>query len=265
MSRNLKEVGSQSYVSTENFHNSFLSYTVTRGGPPNFEVRGTLSRVRGANSTNCPAGRVLRENGKKLYPEANPGVLSYLVGVYDSHTGLKGYISPDAGVFATYNGQQPLYIPDVPKYLSANADFNSVYNNTPTLFSQPVNTDGTVIATGQVYSSGRTELSIIDGIPGPSGRPNIARLDVSKGQLFVLYMTKDVTLDCGNISRGAHVYLVVYGQPGGPYTLSFANNANLAIRTAGPLEVATSKYYTLHFICDDLNLMYEVGRSAELS
>jgi len=259
MSRQVKEVGSQSYVSTEKFHNYFLSYTVTKGGPPNFKVTGTLTRVAGANSTTCPAGRVLRENGKKLYPEANPGVLSYMVGVYDSQSGLKGFISPDAGVFATYNGQQPLYIPDVPKNLSGNAQFNDVYNFTPTLFSQPVNTDGTVVATGQVRSSTVTTLSIIDGTP------NVARLDVSKGHLFVLNLTKNVTLDCGNLSSGAHVYLVVYAAVGGPHTLSFARSADLIIRNTGNLSAVSTNWYTLHFICENDTTMYEVGRTAALS
>jgi hypothetical protein len=60
----------------------------------------------------CPAGRVLRENGRKLFPDANPDVTQYLVGVYDSQSLLSGFINPNDSVFAVYNTDRPNFIPD---------------------------------------------------------------------------------------------------------------------------------------------------------
>jgi hypothetical protein len=116
MDRRLKEVGALSYISTDAFDDNFWTYTVTNGPAPQFERRGTLVVVAGATPTNCPAGTVLRENGKKLYPGVHVGVKTYMVGVYCYHDKSKekftGFINPNDPMFAPYNSDRPHFQPD---------------------------------------------------------------------------------------------------------------------------------------------------------
>lgn len=70
------------------------------------------------SSYNAP-GIVLRETGRKLYKDANPGVDRYMVGVFivdqdgNNVSGDLGqmYIDPNCSVFAAFNGDRPTYIP----------------------------------------------------------------------------------------------------------------------------------------------------------
>ena len=57
----------------------------------------------------------------------------------------------------------------------------------------------------------------------------------------------------------------MYAAVGGPHTLSFARGANLTIINAGNLSAVSTNWYTLHFICENDTIMYEVGRTAALS
>jgi microcystin-dependent protein len=98
------------YITTATFNTYFFSYTTSIN--LSLETVGTLSSVTGASAGNCPMGRVLRENGRKLYPGANPGVTTYLVGVYDAQTMLSGFIDPNAKVFQIYNTDKPTYLTD---------------------------------------------------------------------------------------------------------------------------------------------------------
>lgn len=76
----------------------------------NYVMQGTLTAVSGATAANCPKGRVLRENGRKLYPSANPGVTTYLVGVFDDKTFLNGFIDPNSPLFVPFNTDKPVYL-----------------------------------------------------------------------------------------------------------------------------------------------------------
>jgi hypothetical protein len=63
------------------------------------------------NDALCPKGRILRENGRKLFPGANPGITQYYVGVYDSVSPfLSGFIDPNAPTFAIFNTDKANYI-----------------------------------------------------------------------------------------------------------------------------------------------------------
>ena len=42
-----------------------------------------LLPVLGATAGTCPAGRILKETGRKLFPGVNRGVISPMVAVYD--------------------------------------------------------------------------------------------------------------------------------------------------------------------------------------
>jgi hypothetical protein len=101
----------RSYLSVASFETAFFTYTVAMN-TTTYVNTGTLTTVSGATAANCPKGRVLRENGKKLFPDANPGITNYMVGVYDSITGFSGFIDPNGPVFTMYNSDKPTYLAD---------------------------------------------------------------------------------------------------------------------------------------------------------
>jgi hypothetical protein len=127
----------RSYVSTGPFNSAIYTYT-TALNPTTFRQEGRLALVTASpigvalSATNCPAGRVLRENGRKLYPGVNPGLLSgdtfqgtanfqgateaanhFWVGVFDAVTGVKGFINPNASTFTVYNSDKSLEVVDI--------------------------------------------------------------------------------------------------------------------------------------------------------
>lgn len=98
----------RSFLSTAPFASYFFSYSNTGSTSiPNWQLVQITY-----DDTKCPGGRVLRENGRKLYPGANANVTKYYVGVFDSKTFLNGFIDPNAKVFTDYNNDRPVYVDD---------------------------------------------------------------------------------------------------------------------------------------------------------
>jgi hypothetical protein len=96
------------YITTSAFNNDLLTYNVTRSVTG--VTSGTLTPVTGGTAANCPANRILRENGRRLYKDVNAGVNTLLVGVYDSNSGLSGVIDPNSPRFAMYNGDKSVFL-----------------------------------------------------------------------------------------------------------------------------------------------------------
>jgi len=102
------------HISTAPFNTAFYEYTLTpANGLTTMTASGSLALLSGLDSTNCPAGRILREVGRKLYPGADPGLqpgeTNYVSGynhiwtkVYDVVTGFSGYIDTNSAIFAPY-------------------------------------------------------------------------------------------------------------------------------------------------------------------
>jgi hypothetical protein len=127
--------------------------------PTTFETRGTLAaNVTGATAATCPANRILRENGRKLYPDANPQISTYMVGVYDANSGLTGYIDPNSPKFAVYNSDKPVYLSD-----GVNP------NGGLTDQGQPVYTRGTITAGGDITSTAGNITATAGNITATTG------------------------------------------------------------------------------------------------
>ena len=119
----------RSFIATQVFNDFFYSYNNGQWG----NNPGT--------SEQCPAGRILRENGRKLYPKANPNVDQFYVGVYDSVTFLSGFIDPNDAVFALFNDNKPTYVDDS----SVDEAVRSLTGKTVPDAGAPVFTNGNVI------------------------------------------------------------------------------------------------------------------------
>jgi hypothetical protein len=103
-----KDTSRRQYIASAAFNTYFFSYTAAKDVYGN--VTGTIATVTGATSVNCPAARILRETGRKLYPGVNPGVTVYMVGVYDDQSLLTGFIDPNAPVFAVFSTDRPNFL-----------------------------------------------------------------------------------------------------------------------------------------------------------
>jgi len=147
-----------SYISTAPFDQYFYTYT-TRVDTTNKKTIASLTLVSEATCEKCPAGRILRENGRKLYPGVNPEVPYYMVGVYDSVTFLSGYIYPNTNIFAVYNSDRPTYLEDDGPIPSVIPDYQATPNYGPAVLTSGniMSSDGFVgvqstIATGATYA-----------------------------------------------------------------------------------------------------------------
>jgi hypothetical protein len=166
-----------------------------------------------------------------------------MVGVFDILNNLSGFINPNDPVFAPFNGDRPNYLKD-----SVNSQAKNL--GAPTLTQGNVICSGDVISSGQVRSQEFTVLETVDGVP------NTSALDVSVGQVFMIYTTKNVTIVPSNMAVGAHVYLIITG--GGAHTVTFGTG----MFGLGPLVVEDGRAYTIHFICNSPLHMFELGRTA---
>jgi hypothetical protein len=103
----------RSYISTGTFHTDIFRYTTSVNA--SLQTVGTLtslSSVGTGTAANCPINRVVRENGRRLFPDANPGVSGLLVGVYDAISGLSGFIDPNSSKFALFSSDRANYLAD---------------------------------------------------------------------------------------------------------------------------------------------------------
>jgi hypothetical protein len=146
----------RTYVAVSSFNNELYSYT-TSMSPTTFVTTGSLGATTGATAANSPRGHFLRETGARLYPGANPGISTLMVGVYDADSGLRGYIDPNAPIFAVFNSDKPVEMVD-------GGD-----NNTDTAHKgAPVYTSGDVIAGGNISIGGtiKTTSAVADSPVG---------------------------------------------------------------------------------------------------
>lgn len=103
----------RSYISTGTFHTDIFRYTTSVNA--SLQTVGTLtslSSVGTGTAANCPINRVVRENGRRLFPDANPGVSGLLVGVYDAISGLSGFIDPNSSKFVLMSSDRANYLAD---------------------------------------------------------------------------------------------------------------------------------------------------------
>jgi hypothetical protein len=100
----------RSYISAAAFNTAIFTYTPEVQDGTGNVTPGSLAALSGGNSGNCPARRVLRETGKKLYPGVHSGVFTYMVSVYDNNNMWHGYIDPNSALFAVYNSDKPNFL-----------------------------------------------------------------------------------------------------------------------------------------------------------
>ena len=256
------------YISTETFNNDFFTYTVTTDA--NGLQTGTFTQVADATTVNCPAGRVLRDNGKRLHPGAHPNVTYAMIGVFDPQTFLSGYINPNSPIFAMFNSDKA-YFADTDltaaagfgRGLDSNLSSNGLLNEGLAVF-----TNGNVIAGKQVYSDKR--FSTTGAATATVGLPTASTINVAAGQLFYFVNPQaDMVVNAINCSTiGTHAYVFLSNATFGS-SINFGTGFRpTALVSTGLMNNISSlgpnRVNTIHFMGDGFG-MTEVGRTLNIS
>lgn len=175
----------RSYVTTSAFNGSIYTYQQALN-PTTLRNEGRLVAITASPTgttlsvSNCPAGRVLRENGRKLYPGVNPGLAvgdtyqgatvgttttnHFWVGVFDAITGVKGFINPNSSLFTVFNSDKSLEFVDQDETAAGLVSRTTFATGTATL------TAGTVTVTSNAITSNSKIFltrATVSGVPGP--------------------------------------------------------------------------------------------------
>jgi hypothetical protein len=142
-SRGFQDTSRRAYITASIFNENIFNYTVRTGYSG--RTHGTLSRIPTLTATTCPAGRVLRETGKKLYPNVNPGITTLMVAVYDDVNCITGYIDPNSPMFAVYSTDISYFSPQGVDPVTGIVD-----NGPPVYTNGPIHTLNGYIAGGFV-------------------------------------------------------------------------------------------------------------------
>jgi hypothetical protein len=254
------------YIATESFVNDFYTYTTSTDA--NGLTTGSLTQVSGATAATCPAGRVLRDNGKRLYPSAHPNITYPMIGVFDPQTFLAGFINPNSPIFAMFNSDKPYFTDNLGD--GKNAGFDQNLSSTGLVNEgNAVFTNGNVISGKQVYSDKR--FSTTGAAVATTGFPSASTINVAAGQLFyVVNPTADLVINAINCSTiGTHAYITLsnatlgssinFGTGFRPTAILSSGAVMNNISSLGPLRVNT-----IHFMGDGFG-MTEVSRTLNIS
>ena len=264
----------RSYISTSAFNGIIYSYTTTLN-TSNFKQEGRLAALTtlpsGATitATNCPAGRILRETGRKLFPGANPGLAvgdSYqgtVVGtsvtnhmwvlVFDSVTGLRGFIDPNASQFAVYNSDRnPAFV-----------DVAETAGGPPTRLGQSVYSAGNVTSGGGLL--GYTSTGTLAAVTQQTNKGTAVTLNTPTGQITMnnapLNAATNVSFTFTNsfISSANDVVLLSLAT-----TTGLGNYSLVAVPTAGSATV-TVRNTTAGNLTDAIVIQFVILKGVNLT
>ena len=277
------------YISTAPYGDNIFTYTtsvnssfVTIGQIQSLLNLGTVTAGVGGTA---PAGRILRTNGRKLFPGANPcssiittgggtvsvtQIRSQMVGVIDVVSGLSGFIDPNDSLFAIYNVDKAIDYPN-----DGGTPGNAAHKG-PSLYTAgnvsaaggvgvgPVASvaaqvagnvvaDGSVTAGGQIRSNTTTALTTVTATATNTINPSL-------GQLFtqiITFTTGSQVLTIASSAAplaGSVVYLVISTSASHTTagTVSAGSNVKMPSLTIG---TAASKVYGITFVSDGTNLV----------
>jgi hypothetical protein len=240
----------RSYITTTAFQNDIFRYTTSINS--SFVTVGTLTSlatVGTGNASNCRANRILRENGKKLYPSGiyeannttygapNPGVTTYMVGVYDPVTGLNGFIDPNSKVFAPYNTDKPEYVPR-----GINPNGNTEVDQGP-----PVYTLGNVTAGATLTA---TSLVVQNANTITQAAAVAQTMNCALGSYFkvVVSTIDNFTINATNVTDGQLVVMVLNSTAAAVTpTITFGTNIR-DNQTAAAQAITSARAATITFI-----------------
>jgi hypothetical protein len=221
------------------------------------------ANVVGATALTCPANRILRENGKRLYPEgANPGVSTLMVGVYDSITGLKGFIDPNAPPFAVYNTDKSYQTPNGINPNGSLIDQGPpIFTRGPTRLYGGVDVSGGLTVATGALTAPELVLSPVVTLTQNAGNARVADCSTASYFNIVVNANTNFAIEATNVIPGQIVVMVLNSTAANNTpSISFSTNIR-PFQTTPAIAITASRAATIAFIGLGTELL-ELSRTA---
>ena len=212
----------KSYTAVGSFGLSFFTYNYGMNSQTLVE-EGILTVV-GPNA-DCPVGRILYENGKKIVPTSAPfppirvegnigggpnnsNLTSYMVGVFDPQSGLSGFIDPNSVNFAINSSDLPVFLNnDIGR-----GPFTNIKNS-----GNPVVTNGNILSLAVPSNTDEMPLPNYVGVASRGAD----YLDVAQGPNSLGIFAQPYALAINNGFQ-SNSFGLVTGQGGAPDSTNWA-------------------------------------------
>ena len=212
----------KSYTAVGSFGLSFFTYNY--GLNPQTLVEEGVLTVVGPNA-DCPVGRILYENGKKIVPTSSPfppirvdgtigglpnssTLTSYMVGVFDPQSGLSGFIDPNSVNFAINSSDLPVFLNnDIGR-----GPFTNIKNS-----GNPVVTNGNILSLAVPSNTDEMPLPNYVGVASRGAD----YLDVAQGPNSLGIFAQPYALAINNGFQ-SNSFGLVTGQGGAPDSTNWA-------------------------------------------
>jgi hypothetical protein len=257
----------KSYITTGAYANDIYSYAVTFNFP---NYSGALTPLGAGVVTPNVAGTILRETGRKLYPDANAGISTYMVSVYHPDFGT-GFIDPNSPKFAVYNSDKPYYLADgvdpatslkdegAPVYTRGTITAEGAISTSSTLYAVgAISTGSSVAATTEVTAGGQIRSTTVSTVSPTTGSITI---NGALGQVHTLAASGNCNINAAqpNNIPGAVIYVIITNTTIGNITIDF--NTGFRTQSAGVQTMGAGTIYTFSFVSDGTNF-FQIGAQA---
>jgi hypothetical protein len=253
----------RSYVTLAAFNLALREYSYGLN-EQTLREEGVLTPHSKATVDNCPKGRILHENGRKLNPAdgnfrgANDGVEFYAVGVFDPVSGLSGFIDPNGAEFGLQNTDKPIYL------ISRGSDEQALGNGV--LTNGPIETTDSITA-GLSITSGRYLASNV--ITTTYGPVTSLSINCAAANIFVLNFsnvtpdvpTRDITINLNYAQVGSLITLIIFNRDA-PNTLNITLSGSPAVKSDSIL-LPQNRVQSVTLVNINSNII-EISRSSPL-
>jgi len=250
----------RSYITTAAFHNEIWAYQ-TQLNPTSFKNEGrmvaaTLPSGAALTAALCPAGRILREVGRKLFPGVHPGLvatdtwngvavgtsISYtghmMVLVFDAVTGLKGFIDANNEILTVYNSDRANDFVD--------ATENPSTGGAPARLGPSIYTAGNVVFAPTAFTLAATTTNVnFVTTPGTLYTTTLLGAGVATNLVAT-----------GVPAAGTLIYIRILGNGAGTNAVTFSTG----FRSSATAIPGSGLFTTVTFLSDGTNLI-EVSRA----
>jgi hypothetical protein len=242
----------RAYIATSSFHEHIFNYV-----PENGKLKKPmLIPILGGTPESCPAGRILHETGRKLYPGINVGIRTPLVAVYDGVSRFTGFIDPNSPIFNVYTTEANYFTPNAAAIVEPKTEPIVPALNSSGLFLYP-----------ELYLPGFNQVKYVNIYNSADVfiNPYLATMfevDITPTEVFLttlhFYLRAATSPTVDLVPPSGHIVTLILSNMGSNTLVVDFNSGSTNGFYGAPMTITAKQVVTMSFAMDGIDA-YQIG------